>query len=145
MYFVPLTVKRPLLHYSIPHSFSKLLTSRNFCQILHFLAAAFLKKQFCFKQLNCSPPSVKSAGFSRRRRTSPNGLRHTRSASPRDGPGSWCEEPPPGVAENHVLLAKDLWSCLRQDKKMKRHTILPRLWIQVRKHLNFPKKNHMSW
>ena len=21
----------------------------------------------------------------------------------REGPGSWCEEPPPGVAENHVL------------------------------------------
>ena len=35
----------------------------------------------------------------------------------REGPGSWCEEPPPGVAENHVLRAKDLWSCLRQDLK----------------------------
>ena len=40
---------------------------------------------------------------------------------------------------------QDLWSCLRQDKKMKRHTILSRLWIHVRKHLNFQKNPHMSW
>ena len=86
--------------------------------VLHLKNSRWVfKNMIILKYYKCTPPAKHCPILAGVAFFFPNGLRHTRSAGPRDGPRSWCEEPPPGVAENHVLLPKLLWSCLRQDKK----------------------------